>query len=165
MTVHSGRVWGKTPVQSVLKCCQSTIVGGASVRVTSHRQTARFEKGVKKKTGWIYQYRVVVYTSDARMVVVSAGPGGNPRVGGLCNKKYILINCRWVVGGWDKSLVMQIFSKIWTCFKWIFSSGRQTHRLHFCVCSPVQEVAVTDTVAFQIKFEWSKACVCAIKKV
>ncbi len=43
-------------MQSVLKrFCQSTIVGGASVRVTSHRQTARFEKGVmilvdKKKT-------------------------------------------------------------------------------------------------------------------
>ncbi len=33
-------------MQSVLKrCCQSTIMGGACV--TSHRQTARFEKGVK----------------------------------------------------------------------------------------------------------------------
>ncbi len=35
-------------MQSVLKCyCQSTIVGGASVRVTSHGQMARFEKGIK----------------------------------------------------------------------------------------------------------------------
>ncbi len=48
-------------MQSVLKrYCQSTIVGGASVRVTSHRQTALFEKGIKilvdkkKKTGWIF---------------------------------------------------------------------------------------------------------------
>ncbi len=33
---------------SVLKRnCQSTIVGRASVRVTSHEQTARFEKGIK----------------------------------------------------------------------------------------------------------------------
>ncbi len=45
-----------------------TIVGGASVHVTSHGQTARFEKWVKilvdkKNTGWIfYHYRVVVYT-------------------------------------------------------------------------------------------------------
>ncbi len=31
-------------MQSVLK---STIVGGASVCVTSHRQAARFEKGIK----------------------------------------------------------------------------------------------------------------------
>ncbi len=32
----------------MLKCyCQSTIVGGASVSVTSHGQTARFEKGIK----------------------------------------------------------------------------------------------------------------------
>ncbi len=53
----------------MLKCyCQSTIVGGASVSVTSHGQTARFEKGikilvVKKNTGFIfYHYRVVVYT-------------------------------------------------------------------------------------------------------
>ncbi len=49
----------------MLKCyCQSTIVGGASVRVTAHGQTARFrfEKGVKilvekkqkKHTGWIF---------------------------------------------------------------------------------------------------------------
>ncbi len=70
ITAHSGRVWGTTPVQSVLKrSCKSTIVGGASVRVTSHRQTARFEKGVKilvdkKKKHWVdfYHYRVVVYT-------------------------------------------------------------------------------------------------------
>ncbi len=47
-------------MQSVLKRnCQSTIGGGASVRVTSHGQTARFEKGVKifvdkKKTEWIF---------------------------------------------------------------------------------------------------------------
>ncbi len=35
-------------MQSVLKCyCQSAIMGGASVRVTSYSQTARFEKGVK----------------------------------------------------------------------------------------------------------------------
>ncbi len=34
-------------MQSVLKrYCQSTIVGGASVRVTSHGKTARFEKGI-----------------------------------------------------------------------------------------------------------------------
>ncbi len=69
MTAHSGWVWGKTPVQSVLKrYCQSTIVGGASVRVRSHGETARFEKGVKisvdKKKHWVdlYHYRVVVYT-------------------------------------------------------------------------------------------------------
>ncbi len=70
MTGHSGRVRGKTPLQSVLKCyCQSTIVGGASIRVMSQRQTARFEKGVKilvdkKKKHWVYfyHYRVVVYT-------------------------------------------------------------------------------------------------------
>ncbi len=55
-------------MQSVLKCyCQSTIVGGASVRVTSHGQMARFEKGIKilvKKKHWVdfYHYRVVVYT-------------------------------------------------------------------------------------------------------
>ncbi len=55
--------------------------------------------------------------------------------------------------------MVQIFFKIF------FSSGRQTRRLNFCVCSPVQEVAVTDIVAFQIKFEWSKACVSANKKV
>lgn len=60
---------------------------------------------------------------------------------------------------------MQIFCKILTCFKFIFSSGRQTRRFHFCVRSPVREVAVTDTVAYQIKFEWSNACVYAIKKV
>ncbi len=66
MTDHSGRVWGKTPVQSVLiHYCQLTIVGGASVRVTSHRQTARFEKEVKilvdKKKHWVdfYHYRIV----------------------------------------------------------------------------------------------------------
>ncbi len=47
-------------MQSVLKCCcQSTIVGGASVHVTSHGQTALFEKGVKilvdkKNTGWMF---------------------------------------------------------------------------------------------------------------
>ncbi len=48
-------------MQSVLKCyCQSAIMGGASVRVTSYSQTARFEKGVKilldkkKNTGWIF---------------------------------------------------------------------------------------------------------------
>ncbi len=48
-------------MQSVLKRnCQSTIGGGASVRVTSHGQTARFEKGVKilvdkkKNTEWIF---------------------------------------------------------------------------------------------------------------
>ncbi len=47
-------------MQSVLKCyCQSTIVGGASVDVTSHGQKAQFEKEVKilldkkKNTGWI----------------------------------------------------------------------------------------------------------------
>ncbi len=70
MTAHSGRVWGKTPVQSVLKLfCQSTTMGGASVHVTSHRQTARFEKGVKilvdkKKIPlvYLYHYSVVVYT-------------------------------------------------------------------------------------------------------
>ncbi len=34
-------------MQSVLKCyCQSTIVGEASVHVTSHGQTARLEKGI-----------------------------------------------------------------------------------------------------------------------
>ncbi len=54
-------------MQSVLKrYCQSTIMGGASVRVTSHGQIARFEKGVKKKKKktWVdfYHYRVVVYT-------------------------------------------------------------------------------------------------------
>ncbi len=57
-------------MQSVLKgYCQSTIVGGASVHLTSHRQTARFERGVKilvdkKKKHWVdfYQYMVVVYT-------------------------------------------------------------------------------------------------------
>ncbi len=31
-----------------------------------------------------------------------------------------------------------------------------------CVCSPDQEVAVTETVTFQIKFERSNACVNAI---
>ncbi len=68
MTGHSGRVWGKTLVQSVLKrYCQSTIMVGASVHVTSHGQTARFEKGIKilvdKKKHWVdfYHYRVVVY--------------------------------------------------------------------------------------------------------
>ncbi len=55
---------------------------------------------------------------------------------GSCNKKYILINCGWVVGGWDKSLVMQIFSKIWKCFKLIFSSGRQTHFEEKAVVNP-----------------------------
>ncbi len=56
-------------MQSVLKhYCQSTIVGGASICVTSHGQMARFEKGVKilvdKKKHWVdfYHYRVVVYT-------------------------------------------------------------------------------------------------------
>ncbi len=44
-----------------------------------------------------------------------------------------------------------------------FSSGRQTHRFNFCVCSPVRRVALTDTVAFKIKFEWSKACLCYVK--
>ncbi len=34
-------------MQSVLKCyCQSTIMGGASDCVTSHRQAAQFEKEV-----------------------------------------------------------------------------------------------------------------------
>ncbi len=48
-------------MQSVLKCyCQSTIVGEASVHVTSHGQTARLEKGInilvdkKKKPWWIF---------------------------------------------------------------------------------------------------------------
>ncbi len=58
-------------MQSVLKrSCKSTIVGGAAVRVTSHRKTAQFEKGVKilvdkkKKKHRVdfYHYRVVVYT-------------------------------------------------------------------------------------------------------
>ncbi len=46
-------------MQSVLKCyCQSTIVGGASVDVTSHGQKAQFEKEVKilvdkKKKHWM----------------------------------------------------------------------------------------------------------------
>ncbi len=33
-----------------------------------------------------------------------------------------------------------------------------------CVCSPDQEVAVTETVTFQIKFKRSKASVNAIEK-
>ncbi len=46
--VKSGSAWSKTPVQSVLKHYgQSTIMGGASVRVRSHGQTARFDKEVK----------------------------------------------------------------------------------------------------------------------
>ncbi len=42
MTAHSGRVWGKGPMQSVLKrYCQSTIVGGASVRHTDRQLDLR----------------------------------------------------------------------------------------------------------------------------
>ncbi len=56
-------------MQFLLKCyCQSTIVGGASVRVMSHGQTARIEKGIKvlvdkKKKHWVdfYHYRGVMY--------------------------------------------------------------------------------------------------------
>ncbi len=36
---------------------------------------------------------------------------------------------------------------------------RQTDADFIFVCSPVREVAVTDTVAFQMKFEWSKESV------
>ncbi len=113
-----------------------TIVGGASVRVTSHRQTARFEKGVKilidkqtkKKLGGFINIGWLCTLVMHGWWLYPRGPGVIRGLGGLCNKKYIRINCRWVVGGWDKSLVMQIFSKIWTCFKWFFSSGRQIHR-------------------------------------
>ncbi len=49
-----------------------------------------------------------------------------------------------------------------------FSSGRRFHLcvcVCVCVCSPDREVAVTETVTFQIlnEFERSKACVNAIE--
>ncbi len=68
----SEQVWGKTPLQSVLKrYCQSNY-RGSGLRPCDVTQTgiwsARFEKGVKilvdlkKNTVDFYHYRVVVYT-------------------------------------------------------------------------------------------------------
>ncbi len=136
----------------VRRSCQSTIVGGACTELRHsdrNLRTAWFEKGdseigIKKimVSGWRLYLR---------------GPGVIRGSGGSCNKKYILINWGWVEGGWDKSLVKQIFSKIWTFYINFFI--RQTDADFIFVCSPVREVAVTDTVAFQMKFEWSKESV------
>ncbi len=61
MTVHSEQVWGKTPVQSVLKhTCQSNYSGRGLRPCDVTLRSARFEKGVKilvdykKNTRWIF---------------------------------------------------------------------------------------------------------------
>ncbi len=60
----------------------------------------------------------------------------------------------WLVEGIPRVVVVKYF----------FSSGR---RFNLCiglyVCSADREVAVTETVTFQIEFERSKACVNAIE--
>ncbi len=66
MTAHSGRVWGKTQVQSVLKhTCQSSYSGRGLRPCDVTQRSARFQKGVKiTKKHWVdlYHYRVAVYT-------------------------------------------------------------------------------------------------------